>query len=139
LSLAKLIEFWVKEREALTQFVFVSCILTPLESISRIALLRFKEWKKRKNFSRIALLRFKEWKKLRLNSTISRNSLRVSNSLMSDGYSWMRLVNAVALHGTYMFVLTCSFTVRSVCSRTSPVNAYVRISIKIRLEHSYSS
>jgi hypothetical protein len=47
--------------------------------------------------------------------------------------------DTVALHGTYMFVLTCSFTVRSVCFRTSPVNAYVRISIEIRLEHSYSS
>jgi hypothetical protein len=45
----------------------------------------------------------------------------------------------VALHGTYMFVLTCSFTVRSVCFRTSPVNAFVRISLEILLEHSYSS
>ena len=44
---------------------------------------------------------------------------------------------SVALHCTYMFVLTCSFAVRSVCFRTSPANALLHISLEIRLEHSY--
>jgi hypothetical protein len=44
---------------------------------------------------------------------------------------------SVALHCTYMFVLTCSFTVRSVCFRTSPANALLHISFEMRLEHSY--
>ena len=45
--------------------------------------------------------------------------------------------DTVALHCTYMFVLTCSFAVRSVCFRTSPANALLHISLEIRLEHSY--
>ena len=44
---------------------------------------------------------------------------------------------AVALHCTYMSVLTCSFTVRSVCFRTSPANVSVHFSLEMHLEHSY--
>ena len=36
-----------------------------------------------------------------------------------------------------MFVLTCSCTVRSVCFRTSPVNALLHISLEMLLEHLY--
>ena len=36
-----------------------------------------------------------------------------------------------------MSVLTCSFTVRSVCFRTSPANVSVHFSLEMHLEHSY--
>jgi hypothetical protein len=53
--------------------------------------------------------------------------------------SYLREVWAadVALQCTYMFVLTCSFTVRSVYFRTSPANALLHISLEMRLEYSY--
>ena len=52
-------------------------------------------------------------------------------------YTGIRSSRNVALHCTYMSVLTCSFTVCSVCFRTSPANVSIHFSLEMHLEHSY--
>ena len=63
--------------------------------------------------------------------------IQIRDSRCAVNQSIGYMMSVVALHCTYMFVLTCSFTVRSVYFRTSPANVSVHFSLEMHLEHSY--